>query len=133
MDPNWKPSEPDDFISFMDAKKMEYNRTHAGTFNTVHVTEWAHEYVKKLNRIPDASPIETKSLENNIDESALGCEPDTIVKRNPCRDCGKKWWFELSNCYVCINCRKTLGKSSSSTPIETRAQNDPTTNNERRK
>lgn len=48
MNPNWKPSDGDSFTQYMQAKKDEYLRTHPDHFNTVHVTNWAHEYVRKL-------------------------------------------------------------------------------------
>lgn len=48
MPPDWKPTEPDEFGAFMNKKKIEYNRTHEGVFNTVHVTNWAHEFVRNL-------------------------------------------------------------------------------------
>jgi hypothetical protein len=47
-----------------------------------------------------------------IDSKSLGQEADKIIKRGECRDCGNIWWFDLSNCYVCIECRKTHGKDS---------------------
>lgn len=48
MPENWTPTKGDDFTQFMDEKKAEFYRTHPGVFNTIHVQNWAHEYVRKI-------------------------------------------------------------------------------------
>ena len=48
MDPNWRPTELSEFTKYMNEKKMEYLRTHQDTFNTVHVGNWAEEYMQRI-------------------------------------------------------------------------------------
>lgn len=62
MPADWKPSPQSDFRVFMNAKKTKYYLTHEGTFNTVHVTEWAEEFVVKLNQELAAAKAEIAEL-----------------------------------------------------------------------
>ncbi len=48
MDPNWRPLPPNPFDTYMAEKKIEYSNSHPGMFGTTHVTEWARDYVQKL-------------------------------------------------------------------------------------
>lgn len=50
IDPNWRPSEDNEFIQYLNKKKIEYNRNHAPTFNTVHITDWSDDYFKTLRQ-----------------------------------------------------------------------------------
>lgn len=55
MDPDWTPSPQSAFKEFMGRKKIEYMNTHPGMFNTVHVTDWAEEYLRPLESRLSAS------------------------------------------------------------------------------
>lgn len=63
MDPNWKPTTPSKFIQYMNEKKIEFNRSHRETFNTVHVTNWSEEYVARLMRVIEVQQTLLKRID----------------------------------------------------------------------
>lgn len=46
MGPTWAPLDNDDFVEYMNGRKIHYLNTHPNHFNTVHVTDWAHEFYR---------------------------------------------------------------------------------------
>lgn len=62
MPPDWKPSDSSEFENFMNQKKLDYMNTRLDMFNYAHVTNWASEYVLKLE-------VENKHLKAAILEA----------------------------------------------------------------